>query len=83
LRRSSAGRAYNGSFHSGAGFGMIGIVSGVILVIVSCAAFWYLLPRDGKVHPLVENSDVGSMVTITIMTGITVGLAVMFGGAAG
>ena len=62
---------------------MIAIVSGVVLVVVSCAAFWYLLPRNGQVHPFVQNSDVGSMVTITIMTGITIGLAIMFGGAVG
>jgi hypothetical protein len=42
-----------------------------------------LLPRNGKTHPLVENSDVGSMVTIGIMTGLSAGIAFLAAGING
>ena len=59
---------------------MVAIVIGAVLVIMSGAAFWYFLPNKGRVNPLVENSDVGSMVMIAIMSSFTLGLAIMIGG---
>jgi hypothetical protein len=58
-------------------------ICGVALVVVACVFYWYLLPRNGKVHRFVENSDVGSMVTIAIMTMFAFGLAMLFGGSYG
>jgi hypothetical protein len=58
-------------------------IIGAALVAGPCAAFWYLLPRNGKEHPWVTNSGVGSMVTITILTVLTIGLAVLFEGLFG
>jgi hypothetical protein len=55
-------------------------IIGVILMIVSGAGFVYLLPRNAQVHPLVRNSDVGSMVTIVIMAGFTFGVVMLCGG---
>ena len=55
-------------------------VSGVILIVFGCGCFWDLLPRKGQVHPFVRNSDVGSMITIGIMTVLTAGFALFFAG---
>ena len=55
-------------------------VSGVILIVFGCGSFWYLLPHKGQVHPFVQNSDVGSMITIAIMTVLTAGVALFFAG---
>ena len=59
---------------------MFFIICGAALVVVASASFWYLLPRNGQVHPLVKNSDVGSMITIAIMTGLTFGVVIFFEG---
>ncbi len=55
-------------------------ICGAALVVATCAFYWYLLPRNGAVHPLVRNSDVGSMITIAIMTMFTFGVALLFEG---
>lgn len=62
---------------------MLYVISGTALVGVGSASFWYLLPRHGRVHPLVQNSDVGSMVTIGIMTAVTFGLVILAAGLSG
>jgi hypothetical protein len=49
-------------------------IIGATLVAGTSAGFWYLLPRNGKEHPLVENNGVGSMVTIAILTLFIVGV---------
>jgi len=55
-------------------------IIGIVLLVFGCASFWYLLPRKGVVHPWVRNSDIGSMVTITIMTILTAGFGFLFAG---
>lgn len=55
-------------------------IAGLILIVFSCGIFWYLLPRNGEVHSWVRNSDVGSMITIAIMTALTAGFALLFAG---
>jgi hypothetical protein len=62
---------------------MFFIISGAAMVVVTCGFYWYLLPRNGKVHPLVQNSDVGSMVTIAIMAMFTFGMALLLEGLYG
>jgi len=57
---------------------MIYILSGIALIVASVGSFWYLLPRNGEVHPLVRNSDVGSMITIFILSGLTIGVVMLF-----
>ena len=52
-------------------------IIGATLVAGTSAGFWYLLPRKGQEHPLVQNNGVGSMVTIVILTLFIVGIAVM------
>ena len=62
---------------------MLSVVVGAVMIVGSSASFWYLLPRNGQVNPLVRNSDVGSMVTIGIMSVLTLGIAILWGGLAG
>ena len=59
---------------------MFSAVSGAALIAATSAFYWYLLPRNGQEHPLVKNSDVGSMITIAMMTVLTFGLAMLFEG---
>ncbi len=59
---------------------MVSIIGGAALVVITCAGYWYLLPRNGQEHPLVKNSDVGSMVTIAMMTVFTFGVAMLLEG---
>ncbi|HZQ12288.1 MAG TPA: hypothetical protein VFB31_05705 [Pseudolabrys sp.] len=55
-------------------------ISGIVLIALGAGSFWYLLPRNGEVNPIVRNSDVGSMITIGIMTVLTVGIALVCAG---
>ena len=55
-------------------------VCGAALVAATSASYRRLLPRNGKVHPLVNNSDIGSMITIALMTTFTLGVALLFAG---
>ena len=59
------------------------VIVGAALTVVTCAAYWYLLPRNGKENPLVSNSDVGSMVTIGMMTVLTFSIALLLEGLFG
>jgi len=56
------------------------IICGAVLIFLSCSGFWYLLPRNGQEHPLVKNSGVGSMITLTIMIALTIGVVLLFEG---
>ena len=42
-------------------------IIGATLVAGTSTGFWYLLPRNGKVNPLVRNPGVGSIVTVAIL----------------
>jgi hypothetical protein len=52
-------------------------LGGAALIAVSSLIFWRLLPRNGHEHPLVNNSGVGSMITIVLLTTMTVGVAML------
>jgi hypothetical protein len=58
-------------------------IIGAAMVAGTTAGFWYLLPRNGREHPLLENSGVGSMATITILTLFIVGFALVCEGLLG
>ncbi len=62
---------------------MFFVICGVALIGVGGGSFWYLLPRKGRVHPLVKNSDIGSLITIAIMTVLTAGLGFLGAGIFG
>ena len=59
---------------------MLSIICGVVLVAASVSGFWSLLPRRGQEHRLVENTVVGSTMTIAIMSSLTVGVALLVNG---
>jgi hypothetical protein len=62
---------------------MFTIICGAALVVITSASFWYLLPRNGQVHPLVERFDGGSLITLAIMTVFTTGIVMLFAGFLG
>jgi hypothetical protein len=53
------------------------ILSGLALMVLGSGGFWYFLPRDGAVHPLVKKPFFDSFVTIAIMTTLFVGLSLI------
>jgi hypothetical protein len=59
------------------------IICGAALIAISSASFWHLLPRDGRLHPLVNRFDGGSTITIVIMTLFTVGVVLLAAGFIG
>jgi hypothetical protein len=52
----------------------------LVSIALGCASFWYLLPRNGRVHPLVEIWDRGSTITIVIITALTMGITMLIAG---
>jgi hypothetical protein len=62
---------------------MSNTIFGAVLIVATCAFYWYLLPRNGRVHPLVRNSNVGSWTTVTIMTVLTFGVVMLLRGLFG
>jgi hypothetical protein len=56
------------------------IICGAALIVGASMGFWYLLPRNGRLHPFVNNLDGGSMITIAIMTIFTFGVVILFAG---
>ncbi len=59
------------------------LILGAALIVLGCGLFWYLLPRDGKIHRIVQLWDGGQMLTIGIMSIITCGIALMLEGIFG
>ena len=59
---------------------MFSIIFGAVMIVLTSVIFWYLLPRNGKVHPYVEKFDGGSMITIVIMTTFTFGIVILAAG---
>lgn len=57
---------------------MMPAIIGAVLVVGSGVGFWSILPRNGKVHPLVEKFDGGSLITLAIMTIFTVGVVLLW-----
>jgi len=58
-------------------------IIGAAMVAGTTAGFWYLLPRNGREHPVLENTGIGSMATITILTLFIVGIALFCEGLLG
>jgi hypothetical protein len=62
---------------------MLFVVLGAALIAFGCGSFWRLLPREGRVHPLVDKFDGGSTLTIGLMSLVTIGIALLIDGLAG
>jgi len=50
---------------------MFTIICGAALASVSSVIFWRLMPRKGRVHPLVEKFDGGSTITLVLMIALS------------
>ena len=59
---------------------MIKIILGAVLLVAISAFYWYLLPRNGQVNRLVKKADVGSLVMITIISVVCLGIALVIDG---
>ena len=59
------------------------VICGTALAVAASVSFWYFLPRHGRVHPLIEKFDGGSMITLVIMTLFATGLVMVFAGFLG
>ena len=62
---------------------MLSVIVGASAISAAGVSFWWLLPRAGEVHPMVRNTDVGSMVTLAIMSVLTFGAVMLFAGLIG
>jgi len=62
---------------------MIYTITGAAVTVGTCVVYWRLLPRDGRTHPFVKNSDIGSMITIGLMTTMTIGIGLLCQGLFG
>ena len=62
---------------------MLSVIVGAVAIVAAGVSFWWLLPRGGQVHPMVRNTDVGSMVTLAIMSVLTFGAVMLFAGLIG
>jgi hypothetical protein len=62
---------------------MFAAITGTILVGASGTGLWYFLPRNGQVHPLAKKPFLDSMITITIMTLLVVGIGLIVDTIAG
>jgi hypothetical protein len=58
-------------------------VTGAGLIVGTTLVFWQLLPHNGREHPFVRNSGIGSMVTIGLLTTLTFGVALLWSGLSG
>lgn len=62
---------------------MLNAVVGAGILGVTSVAYWRLLPRNDRVHPILKTTDISSMVTIGIMTLVTLGIALLCSGLFG
>jgi hypothetical protein len=56
---------------------MFSVLGGAVLIGVGGTGFWYFLPRNGQVHPLAKKPFLDSMITITIMTIVVMGIGLI------
>ena len=62
---------------------MIYTITGAAVTVGTCVAYWRLLPRDGRTHPLLKTSDISSLITIGLMTTMTIGIGLVCQGLLG
>lgn len=56
---------------------IFGSVAGTLLLVAAVAAFWHLMPSNGKLHPWVTKPYLESAIPLGIMTGLVFGTAVL------
>ena len=55
------------------------LLIGLVLFAGAAALFWYLLPTEGRLHPLATAPVLESLLPIAIIVGFAAGLAMMLG----
>jgi len=53
---------------------------GIVFMIASGAAFWQLLPTNGRIHWLATAPFLESIIPLCIVSGFAIGLALVFAG---
>jgi hypothetical protein len=56
---------------------MFATFSGLVCIGAGGTGLWYFLPKNGVVHPLTQKPFFDSMVAITIMSTIALGVALV------
>jgi len=59
---------------------MLSILAGVIVAAGGGAGLWYFLPNNGVVHPLATKPLLDSMIPITIVCALVIGVALIISG---
>lgn len=52
---------------------MLGIL-GLLITGVSAGAFWYLLPKNGEVHPIVTMPFLDQLLPVSLVSGLAIGI---------
>jgi hypothetical protein len=55
------------------------LISGVVVFILTAIAFWYCLPRDGKLHRLVD-TEWEPYVGVAFCSAVALGFTMMLSG---
>jgi hypothetical protein len=53
---------------------------GLVVVVVTGTAFWYFMPRNGRIHPWVTAPYLESTIPFAILSGLVLGLAMIGAG---
>ncbi len=61
---------------------MLSVLSGFILAGAGGTGFWYLLPRDGRVHPLAVMPVLDWLLPTLLVGAVVTGLALIAAGLA-
>ena len=59
------------------------LLSGIALITAAVASVWYLAPRNGQVHPLAVVPFLETLIPVTIIVGLTFGVALLLLGILG
>jgi hypothetical protein len=57
---------------------MILVLIGIAMLAAAIALLWVMLPKDGQLHRLATAPVLESVIPLTIVTGIAIGLALIF-----
>lgn len=58
---------------------MLGIL-GFLITGVSAWTFWYLLPKNGQIHPIVMMPFLDQFVPVSLISGLALGIAMFISG---
>jgi len=56
---------------------MLSIISGIVVLGGGGAGLWYMMPHNGVPHPLAKKPFLDSLIPITIVSSLAVGVALI------